>query len=230
MPEVIRFCELGQLGGGDLCWTERLTGWTPLSKVPEFAAFLAPKVPELPPMIPSQGNGTYAQADVDKRQVRKQGRLICASLLAGMILGGQGGWLAHEAYSPQAAIAVQSTTMPTSESFAESSQQEPAALDKQDEAYVVEPEPAPAPELLPPKDTIAAGAKVLNRALDTTDYRRGNVLVSQGMRGLVSGTLVYPIRLKQGDLPMTLYYAKDTFGEWVVFVEGMKPVLCHPNG
>lgn len=225
VAEVIQFCELGQLGRDDLCWTERLAGWTPLSSVPEFAAVFASKPPEIPPPINSQGSRTPVESDQQKNC--KQSKLSWASLLTGLVLGSLSGWQIRGEYSPQAATAIQNPTVPIQKSFSEANPSEAKVVldepekDEPEESKLVEPAP------VPPDEIIVAGAKILNEFLDTTNYRRGNVLVSNGVKGLVTGTLIYPIRLKQGDQPMTVYYAKDNFDEWVVFVEGLSPIPCN---
>ncbi len=226
LAEVIKFCELGQLDKDDLCWTERLDGWTPLSKVPEFALVFALKPPEIPPLTNS-GNRTPVESNQQKNY--KQSKLSWASLLTGLVLGGLSGWQIREEYAPQAVTAIQNPTAPIQKSFSEAKPTEAnVVLDEPDknqpeESKIVEPAP------IPPDEIIVAGAKILNELLDTSNYRRGSVLVSNGVKGLVRGTLIYPIRLKQGDVPMTVYYAKDTFDEWVVFVEGLSPIPCNPN-
>jgi hypothetical protein len=238
LAEVIKFCELGQLGRDDLCWTERLAGWTPLSSVPEFAAVFASKPPEIPQTINSQGSRTPVESDQQKNY--KQSKLSWASLLAGLILGGMSGWQLRDAQSPHAATAVQNSTTPTQKSFSEAKPSEAKVVwDKPEDSKPVEPAP------IPPDEIVLSGARTLgeigwrhsqklarhsSNPFDTSNYLRGTVLVSSGARGVVSGTIVYPIRLRRDGLPVTVYYAQDTFGEWVVFVEDMPPIPCNPNG
>jgi hypothetical protein len=105
-----------------------------------------------------------------------------------------------------------------------------ATQDASDGNGVPSSKTAPPPSAVgPPENVVRAGIDMMNHGYTHKEFRRGSTLVSGGAGGIPVGTLIYPIKV--GDFPMPFYFSQDEFGDWMVGLEGMKPIAIdtsHP--